>query len=99
MKEDKVCFLTEGLDDTTSVAIDKIRAVRFNDMYGGCIKGGWLGLGLTLLGSFFMFEFTTKNHRSEAGYGIAILAPILSLISITYGLFFLGDREFNFVQE
>lgn len=99
MRNDKIYFLTEGLVDTTSIMIDQIQTVRFYDAYGGCMKGGWLGLGLTLLGSLFMVEFTSKSHRKDAGYGIVILAPIVSLLSIMYGLFFLGEREFNFVQS
>ena len=46
LKDDKIYFLTNGLDDTSSVGIDKINTVRFYDGYGGCMKGAWLGLGL-----------------------------------------------------
>ena len=43
LKDDKIYFLTNGLDDTSSVGIDKINTIRFYDGYGGCMKGGWLG--------------------------------------------------------
>jgi hypothetical protein len=100
MKDDKIYFLTEGLDDTTSVAIDKIKSVRFYDFYGGCMKGGGLSLGLIMLEGIILWGFSS-NDTGHPGAGIAILiiGPATILLSTLIGISFMGDREFNFVQS
>ena len=97
MKENKIYFLTEGLDDTSSVEFDKVNAVKFYDGYGGCMKGGWLGLGLTGLATLLLY--IAIDTPSEAGYAIVVGGPILIALSTVLGVFFLGEREFNIVQS
>ena len=100
MKEDKVYFLTEGLEDITSAGVDKIKSVRFYDGYGGCMKGGWLGLGISLFGGFIVSSIVPKGgHPEGAGYAAITFGALAMLLLTAYGLFFLGDKEFNFVQE
>lgn len=100
LQDDKIYFLTDVLDDTCSVGIDKINTIRFYDGYGGCMKGGWLGLGLSVIGGIFIWDFGPKGgHHEGASYAIITFGAITMLLSSAYGLFFLGDREFNFVQE
>jgi hypothetical protein len=99
MRDDKIYFLTEGLDDTTSVGIDKVKTVRFYDGYGGCIKGGWLGIGLTLLAGLYITELGPSSENHESSYTVLALVLPAMLLSMTYGTFFLGEREFNFVQN
>lgn len=100
LKDDKLYFLTEGLDDTTSVAVDKINTVRFYDEYGGCIKGSWLGLGLTILEGFILWGLSSGNSgHPGAGIAIVVVGPATILLSTLYGILFMGQREFNSVQK
>jgi len=100
LRGDKIYFLTGGLDDTTSVGIYKINKIRFYDAYGGCMKGGWLGLGLTLFGTVLIEPFGSKGgHPEGAGYAIIVIGAGAMLLSTLYGIFFLGEREFSFVQN
>ena len=100
MKDEKIYLLTEGLDDTTSVTIDKIKSIRFYDTYGGCMKGAWLGFGLTLLEGIILWGFSSGN-TGHPGAGIALLVagPVVIILSTLFGLSFMGERDFNFVQE
>lgn len=99
LKDDKIYFLTNGLDDTTSVAVDKIKTVKFYDMYGGCMKGGWLGVGISLVAGILISDFGPKGgHPEGAGYGAVLIGAAAMILSTIYGIFFLGEREFNFVQ-
>jgi hypothetical protein len=100
LKDDKIYFLTDGLDDTCSVGNDKINTIRFYDGYGGCMKGAWLGLGLTLLEGFLLWRFSSGN-TGHPGAGVAILisGPASIILSTLYGIPFLGEREFSFVQN
>jgi hypothetical protein len=100
MKDDKIYFLTSGLDDTCSVGVDKINTIRFYDGYGGCMKGAWLGLGLTLLEGFLLWGFSSgSSGHPEAGVAILIVGPVSIILGTLYGIFFLGEREFNYVQN
>lgn len=100
LNDDKLYFLTEGLDDTSSVGIDKINTVRFYDEYGGCMKGGWLGLGLTILEGFILWGLSSGNTgHPGAGIAIVVAGPATILLSTLYGILFMGEREFNFVQN
>ena len=101
MRGDKIYFLTNGLDDTSSVSINKVKTVRFYDAYGGCMKGGWLGLGLTLVEGFILWGLSSRSNTGHPGAGIALLVvgPATILLSTFYGIFFMGQREFNFAQN
>ena len=99
LKDDKIYFLTEGLDDTTSVAIDKIKSVRFYDFYGGCMKGAGLSLGLIILEGIILWGFSS-NDTGHPGAGMALLVifPATILLSTLFGISFMGEREFNFTR-
>lgn len=100
LKDDKLYFLSEGLDDTTSINVDKVKTVRFYDMYGGCMKGGLLALGLFV---FSLIAFgSSGNQKSTNEYAAltAIFALVGSIgVGIISGMLFFGEREFNFVQN
>ena len=99
LKDDKIYFLTEGLDDTTSVAIDKIKSVRFYDFYGGCMKGAGLSLGLIMLEGIILWGFSS-NDTGHPGAGMALLVifPATILLSTLFGISIMGEREFNFTR-
>ena len=40
MKDGKIYFLSDGLDDTTSVLIEKVKSIYFFDFWRGCLFGG-----------------------------------------------------------
>ena len=85
MKDDKVYFLTEGLDDTTSVTVDKIESVKFFDWWKGCLFGSLSGIFL-----YSWIGLTTWNlYASLVGFSLGM----------SYGMYALTDREFNFVQS
>lgn len=85
MRGDKVCFLTNGLDDTTSVTVDKIESIRFFDWWKGCLFGGLSGLFL-----YVWIGLATWNlYASLLGFSLGM----------SYGMYALTDREFYFVQE
>lgn len=99
MKDDRIYFLTEGLNDTTSVNIEKVKSVKFYDAYGGCMKGGWLGVGISLAAGILISDFGPKGgHPEGAGYGALVIGAAAMILGTTYGIFFLGQREFNFVR-
>ena len=85
MKDEKIYLLTVGLDDTTSVTIDKIKTIRFFDWWKGCLFGSLSGIFL-----YSWIGLTTLNlYASLVGFSLGM----------SYGMYALTDREFNFVQE
>ena len=100
LRDDKIYFLTEGLDDTTSIGVDKIKTVKFYDMYGGCMKGGVLGFVISGLETLVLWAAISGSTGDKSG-GAAILVayPVTIFLSILYGVSFMGGREFNFVQN
>lgn len=85
LKDDKIYFLTEGLDDTTSVGIDKIKSIKFYDLWRGFLFGGIDGI---LLGGWMGIA------------GPNYVMPLIGFsLGMAYGLYALGDREFNFIQN
>lgn len=98
LRENNVYFLTEELDHTSSVGIDKINTIRFYDMYGGCMKGGLLGFGISGLETLILWVSLSGYAGDRTGLGAVLIAyPITIFLSILYGVFFMGEREFNFV--
>lgn len=100
LRDDKIYFLTEGLNDTTSVSLNKIQTVRFYDAYGGCMKGGLLSLGLIALTAVAFGSNTNQNSSNEfTALTVLLVFAISTGIGIVSGLLFFGGREFNFVQS
>lgn len=95
MKDDKIYLLTEGLDDTTSVTIDKIKTIRFFDWWRGCLFGG-LG-GLVYWGALGIAVGNVGGAGHEVG--ISPIVWVLMALPIVYGVYALSDRDFNFVQS
>lgn len=97
MKDDKIYFLTEGLNDTTSVSIDEIKMVRFYSRTMGCVRGELLSLGIMGLTVLFVEIFV--RDKGYTGYPIAIGGSFMIVLGFIIGVNFLGDIEFNFVQK
>lgn len=97
LRENKIYCLSENSRDTSSIEVDKIRIIKFNDIYGGCIKGSYLGLGLVGLETLLLYIFASTP--SEAGYAVLIAGPASIILGSLYGIFVLGKREFNFVHK
>lgn len=95
MREDKIYFLTEGLDDTISVTVDKVESVKFFDWWRGCLYGGISCLisGTGLIG---LSNLTYSNTKE---FGFTLFPTILSILPFAYGMYAFSEREFNFVQE
>ena len=85
LKDDKIYFLTVGLDDTTSISTDKIKSIYFFDWWRGFLFGGLDGLVLA-----GYFGIAGPNY---------VMPPIGFSLGMAYGLYALGDREFVFVQD
>jgi len=100
MKDDKIYFLTEGLDDTTSIGIYKIKTVRFYDMYGGCMRGGLLSLGFFVLTGVAFGSNGNSNKSTENNSLWALISFGFSIgVGVLGGILFFGHREFNFIQN
>ena len=85
MKDDRIYFLTEGLNDTTSVNIEKVKSVKFYDLWRGFLFGTLDGL---FLGGYFGMA------------GPNYVMPIIGFcLGLGYGLYALGDREFIYVHN
>jgi hypothetical protein len=95
MKDDKIYFLTDGLDDTTSVLIEKVQSIYFFDFWRGCLFGGisYIIFGTLLVG---MSQLTSKK-TGEASY--VLFPAILSILPFAYGIYAFSDREFIFVPS
>jgi len=94
MRDNKIYFLTEGFDDTTSLVIEKIKTVRFYDAYGGCMKGGLLSLSLFALTGVAFGSSTNQNSSSEskAFTGLLVFA-ISARIGVASVCFSLGGEN------
>jgi len=99
LKDDKIYFLTNGLDDTTSVAVDKIKTVKFYDMYGGCMRGVALGFGISGLETLILWIGISGSTGDKSGLGAILIAyPVTILLSTLFGISFMGEKEFNFTR-
>lgn len=95
LKDDKIYFLTDALDDTTSISIDKIKSIYFFDWWRGCLFGGisYLVAGTALTG----MSQLASNKTMEAS---SVFFPaIFSILPFAYGIYAFSDREFNFIQN
>jgi len=85
MKDDKIGILTSGLEDTTSISVDKIKSIYFYDLWRGFLFGGLYGL---LLAGYFGIA------------GPNYVMPLVGFsLGMAYGLYALSEREFYFVQN
>lgn len=98
LREDEIYFLAEETTDTASVHVEKVKTVKFNNRYTGCLSGGLLGLCLGGLGAVAIF-----NDRSllvDTKWQRAIIYSIYSVtIGFLSGFLFFGQKEFNFIRQ
>ena len=95
LKNNKLYILTNNLTDPSFIEIEKVKSIKFYDWWRGCLGGGMFSI---LFGSLiFGVANLTKDKNSESNLSFAPI--IITVLSIGYGIYALGEIEFGFVQN
>jgi len=95
LEKNKLCILTNNLADPSFIQIEKIKSIKFYDWWRGRLGGGMFSI---LFGSLiFGIANLTKDKNTESNYSFARI--IITVLSLGYGMYALGEIEFSFVQN
>lgn len=94
LREGRIYYQSHNFDDLGYADIEKIKSIKFYDWWRGCLGGGMFSV---LFGSIIFGIFNlTRDKGSESN--LSFVPIIITLLSLGYGIYALGDIEFSFVK-
>lgn len=95
LSDNRLYLLTNRLDEPPYYEVSKIKSIKFYDWWRGCLGGGMFSI---LFGSLiFGIADLTKDKNEESNFSFAPI--IITVLSLGYGMYALGEIEFSFVQN